>query len=409
MQPVYLDNNATTRMEPAVLAAMLPYFTEQFGNPSSQHGFGTAAGEAVRAAREAVRALVGAAQAHEVIFTSGGTESDNAAILSALEAQPGRGEVIVSAVEHPAVLSFVQYLAKQRGTVVHTIPVDGKGRLDVDAYRAALGPNTAIASIMWANNETGTIFPVAELAALAHEAGALFHTDAVQAAGRVAIDVNAAAIDMLSLSAHKLHGPKGIGALYVRKGVRFAPLIRGGKQERGRRAGTENVPGIAGLGKAAELALARPSSQSGRVGALRDSLEAGVLTRIGGCFVAGDTANRLANTSCIVFDTALGEVILAELNKAGIAASSGSACASGSVEPSHVLRALKVPYTAALGAIRFSFSEENTQADVERVLEVLPPAVAKAREVSGFAPSVPGAAGQSGRGAEMQSVEMQSL
>ena len=387
MQPVYLDNNATTRMEPAVLAAMLPYFTEQFGNPSSQHRFGTEAGEAERAGREQVRALVGAAHAHEIVFTSGGTESDNAAILSALEAQPGRNEVIVSAVEHPAVLSLVQHLAKQRGAVVHTIPVDGKGRLDMDAYRAALGPATAIASIMWANNETGTIFPVAELAALAHEAGALFHTDAVQAAGRVALDVKAAAIDMLSLSAHKFHGPKGIGALYVRKGVRFAPLIRGGKQERGRRGGTGNVPGIVGLGKAAELALARPPSQSGRVGALRDRLEAGALTRIGGCFVAGDIANRLPNTSCIVFDAALGEAILNELNKAGIAASSGSACASGSVEPSHVLRAMKAPYTAALGAIRFSFSEENTQADVERVLEVLPGAVAKAREVSGFAPA----------------------
>ncbi len=387
MQPVYLDNNATTRMAPEVLAAMLPYFSEHFGNPSSQHGFGTPAAGAVRAAREQVRALVGAEYAHEIIFASGGTESDNAAILGALETQTGRNEVIVSAVEHHAVLALVQYLAKQRGVAVRTIPVDGKGRLDMDAYRAALGPQTAIASIMWANNETGTIFPVAELAALAHEAGALFHTDAVQAAGRVAVDVKATAIDMLSLSAHKLHGPKGIGALYVRKGVRFASLIRGGKQERGRRAGTENVPGIVGFGKAAEQSLARPSSQAGRVGALRDSLEAGVLARIGGAFLAGDVANRLPNTSCIVFDAALGEAILSELSKGGIAASSGSACAAGSVEPSHVLRAMKVPYTAALGAIRFSLSHENTEADVERLLEVLPAAVTKAREVSGFAPA----------------------
>ena len=308
MQPVYLDNNATTRMDAGVLAAMLPYFTEHFGNPSSQHGFGTPAGEAVRAAREQVRALIGAEHAHEIVFTSGGTESDNAAILSALECQAGRNEIIVSAVEHPAVLALVQHLAKHRGAVVRTIPVDGKGRLDTHAYRAALGANTAIASIMWANNETGTIFPVAELAALAHEAGALFHTDAVQAMGRVHVDVKSTVIDMLSLSAHKLHGPKGIGALYVRKGVRFHPLIRGGKQERGRRAGTENVPGIVGLGKAAELVLAYPSGQALRVGALRDLLEAGVLTRIGGCFVAGDTANRLPNTSNIVFDGALGEV-----------------------------------------------------------------------------------------------------
>ena len=299
--------------------------------------------------------------------------------------QAGRHEVVVSAVEHHAVLALAQHLAK-RGVTVRIVPVDGKGRLDLDAYRAALGPQTAIASIMWANNETGTIFPVAELAALAHEAGALFHTDAVQAAGRVSLDVQAAGIDMLSLSAHKLHGPKGIGALYVRKGVRFAPLIRGGKQERGRRAGTENVPGIVGFGKAAEAALARLPEQAG-VAALRDHFEAGVLARIGGAFVAGDTANRLPNTSNIVFDTALGEVILTELNKAGIAASSGSACASGSVEPSHVLRAMKVPYPAALGAIRFSLSHENTAAEIERVLDVLPAAVARAREVSGFAPA----------------------
>jgi len=387
MQPVYLDNNATARMDPEVLAAMLPYFTEHFGNPSSQHGFGAAAGEAVKAAREKVQALIGAQHSHEVIFTSGGTESDNAAILSALETQPGKSEVIVSAVEHPAVLAAVQHLEKLRGIVVRTVPVDGKGRLDLYAYRAALGPNTAIASIMWANNETGTIFPAAELAGMAHEAGALFHTDAVQAAGRVSIDLKSTAIDMLSLSGHKLHGPKGIGALYVRKGVRFSASIRGGKQERGRRAGTENVPGIAGLGKAAELASARLASQADRVSALRSRFEAGVLTRISGCFVAGDTANRLPNTSNIVFDCALGEVILTELNKAGIAASSGSACASGSVEPSHVLRAMKVPYTAALGAIRFSFSHENTPAEIERVLDVLPAIVAKAREVSGFAPS----------------------
>jgi cysteine desulfurase len=250
-----------------------------------------------------------------------------------------------------------------------------------------LGPKTAIASIMWANNETGTIFPVAELAALAREAGALFHTDAVQAAGRVPLDVKAAGVDMLSLSAHKLHGPKGVGALYVKKGLRFAPLVRGGKQERARRAGTENVPGIVGLGKAAELSLAMGRSQAAHTSALRDRLEAAVLARIAGAFVAGDTANRLPNTSCIVFDAALGEVILSELAKAGIAASSGSACSSGSVEPSHVLKAMKVPYTAALGAIRFSFGHWNTEADVERVLAALPQAVAKAREVSGFAPA----------------------
>jgi cysteine desulfurase len=384
MQPVYLDNNATTRMAPEVLAEMVPYFTDHFGNASSSHAFGAKVAGAVRTAREQVQSLIGAELSQEIIFTSGGTESDNAAILSALEVEPSRNEVIVSAVEHPAILSLVQHLAKNRGIRVHTIPVDSKGRLDATAYRAALGPKTAVASIMWANNETGTIFPVKEFAALAHEAGALFHTDAVQAAGRLPIDVKSTSIDMLSLSAHKFHGPKGIGALYVRKGVRFHPLIRGGKQERGRRAGTENVPGIAGAGKAAELALERLASQEDGVLALRDRFEAGLLQKVEGCFVAGDTAHRLPNTSNILFDCAEGEVILLELNKAGIAASSGSACASGSTEPSHVLRAMKVPFTAALGAIRFSFSHENTAGDVERVLGLLPPIVAKARAASGF-------------------------
>ncbi|HWJ18604.1 MAG TPA: aminotransferase class V-fold PLP-dependent enzyme, partial [Geobacterales bacterium] len=327
MRPVYLDNNATTRMDPAVLAAMLPYFTDHFGNASSSHGFGAESGAAIKAAREQLQALIGAAHSHEIVFTSGGTESDNAAILSALEAEPARKEVIVSAVEHPAILAFAMHLQRDYGIVVHVIPVDDKGRIDVDAYKAALGYKTAIASLMWANNETGTIFPVAELAELAHEAGALFHTDAVQAVGRIPIDLKATEIDMLSLSAHKCNGPKGIGALYIRKGMRFNPQIRGGKQERGRRAGTENTPGIVGLGQAAELAHQRLASNAGqRVRNLRDWFEAQVLHRIGHCYLAGDVDNRLPNTSNIVFERAEGEVILSGLNKAGIAASSGSAC-----------------------------------------------------------------------------------
>lgn len=385
MRPVYLDNNATTRMDPAVLAAMLPYFTDHFGNASSSHSFGAEGSAAIRKAREQVQELIGAAHAHEIVFTSGGTESDNAAILSALGNDPSRREVIVSAVEHPAVLAFMMHQQRERGIVVHVIPVDGQGRIDIGAYKAALGVKTAIASIMWANNETGTIFPVAELAELAHEAGALFHTDAVQAAGRVPIDLKTTEIDMLSLSAHKFNGPKGIGALYVRKGLRFNPLIRGGKQERGRRAGTENTPGIAGFGKAAELAHQRLlANTQQRVRNLRDWFEAEVLRRIRHCYVAGDPDRRLPNTSNIVFECAEGEVILSELDKAGIAVSSGSACASGSTEPSHVLRAMNVPYTSALGAIRFSFSHENTSGDVTWVLEVLPAIVDKAREVSGF-------------------------
>ncbi len=385
MRPVYLDNNATTRMAPEALAAMLPYFTDHFGNASSSHSFGAESSAAVKTAREQVQALIGAAHSHEIVFTSGGTESDNAAILSALEAHPGRRELIVSAVEHPAILAFALHLQRDFAITVHVIPVDGRGRLDIEAYKGALGYKTAVASIMWANNETGTIFPVAELAELAHEAGALFHTDAVQAAGRIPIDLKTTEIDMLSVSAHKFNGPKGIGALYVRKGVRFDPLVRGGKQERGRRAGTENVPGIVGFGQAAELARQRLASNAGqRVRNLRDWFEAEVQGRISHCYVAGDPDRRLPNTSNIVFELAEGEALLLGLNRAGIAASSGSACASGSTEPSHVLRAMKVPYTSALGAIRFSFSHENTSEDVARVLEVLPGIVEKAREVSGF-------------------------
>jgi len=393
MSAVYLDNNATTRIDPAVLAAMLPYYTDHFGNASSQHAFGAAVSEAVRTAREDVQALIGAKHSHEIVITSGGTESDNTAILSALETQRARNEVVISAVEHPAVLALVRHLEKHRGIIARIIPVDRAGRLDIDAYRAALGPKTAVASIMWANNETGVLFPVAELAEIASAAGVLFHTDAVQAAGRAPLDVKATKIDMLSLSAHKFHGPKGIGALYVRKGVRFHSLIRGGKQERGRRAGTENAPCAVGMGKAASLALAR-LPESARLAALRDSFEAGVLARIPGCFIAGARSSRLPNTSNIVFDGAEGEVILTGLNNAGIAASSGSACSSGSTEPSHVLRAMQVPYVSALGAIRFSFSHENRAEDAGRVLEVLPQLIAKAREASGFsqAPASPAAA-----------------
>jgi cysteine desulfurase len=386
MKPVYLDNNATTRIDPAVLAAMLPYFTEHFGNASSSHALGVESSAAIHAARGKVQALTGAAHAHEVIFTSGGTESDNAAILSALEAQPDRNEIVLSAVEHPAALSLAMHLQRQGRAIVRLIPVDARGRLDIAAYKAALGPQTAVASIMWANNETGVIFPVAQLAEIAHEKDVLFHTDAVQAAGRMPIDVAATKIDMLSLSAHKFHGPKGIGALYVRKGVRFNALIRGGKQERGRRAGTENTPAIVGLGRAADLAQERLGAGAAeRIRLLRDRFEAGVLRQVNGSSIAGGPENRLPNTSAIVFECADGEAILAGLNKAGVAASSGSACTSGSTEPSHVLRAMKLPYTAALGAIRFSFSHENSNDDVNRALAVLPAIVEKSREASGFA------------------------
>lgn len=382
MRPIYLDNNATTRTDPDVVAAMLPFFTEQFGNASSTHAFGSEVAGAVRDARRHVQGLLGAAHDHEVIFTSGGTESDNTALLSALEARPDRNQIVTTAVEHPAILSFVAYLQQTRGVEVSMIGVDGNGRLDIDAYRAALGPRTAAASVMWANNETGTIYPVEELAGYAHEVGALFHTDAVQAVGKIPIDLSSSAIDMLSLSGHKLHGPKGIGALYVRKGVKFKPLLRGGRQERGRRAGTENVPAIVGLGKAAEIAAARIAEELTQVRTLRDRFEQGVLQQIGDCMVIGGGEDRLPNTSNIAFEFLDSEAILHKLEQAGIAASSGSACASGSMEPSHVLRAMNVPATSLQGAIRFSLSRENTPQDMDRVLDVLPGVISHLQSMS---------------------------
>ena len=381
MRPIYLDNNATTRTDPAVVEAMLPYFSDQFGNASSTHVFGTSVAEAVKQARQSVQALLGAAFHHEIIFTSGGTEADNAAILSALDTQQGRDEIVTTSVEHPAILALVEHLAASRGIKTHLIGVDTQGRLDIEAYQRALGPRTAIASVMWANNETGTLFPVERLAVLAHDAGALFHTDAVQAVGKVAIDLKATQIDMLSLSGHKLHGPKGIGALYVRKGTKFRALIRGGHQERGRRGGTENVPAIVGLGKAAELAIAHLADEQGRIRGLRDRLEQGVLQQIGDCALNGDPQNRLANTSNIAFAHVEGEAVLHHMNRAGIAASTGSACTAGSTEPSHVLRAMNVPAVRLRGAIRLSFSRDNSGDEVNRVLEVLPPIVAKLREM----------------------------
>ena len=384
MKAVYLDNNATTRVDPSVVEAMIPFFTEHFGNASSMHSFGTAVGGALKKARQQMQSLLGAEFDHEIVWTAGGTESDNTALMSALETQAGRSEIVTTAVEHPAILNLCSWLEKSRGTKVHYIGVDSRGRLDIEAYRRALSPRTAIASVMWANTETGTLFPVETLADLAHEAGALFHTDAVQAVGKVQIDLKTSEIDLLSLSGHKLHGPKGIGALYVRKGVRLRPLIRGGHQERGRRAGTENAPAIVGMGAAAELAQAHLGEENTRVKAMRDRLEKGLLQRIGNSFVTGDADHRLPNTANVAFEYVEGEGILLLLNKAGIAASSGSACTSGSLEPSHVLRAMKVPYTAAHGAIRFSFSRDNTESDVDHVLETMPGIIAQLRAMSPF-------------------------
>ncbi|KRR03696.1 cysteine desulfurase NifS [Bradyrhizobium jicamae] len=377
---VYLDNNATTRTDPRVVEAMLPFFTEQFGNASSAHAFGNEVAGALKQARHSLKALLGAAYDHEIVFTSGGTESNNAAILSALVTQEGRDEIVTTSVEHQATLALVNELAT-RGVRTHLIPVDSRGRLDVEAFRRALGPRTAVASVMWANNETGTIFPVEDLARMARASGALFHTDAVQAIGRVPIDLKVSDIDMLSMSAHKLHGPKGVGALYLRKGTQFRPLIWGGPQERQRRGGTENVPGIVGLGKAAKLAAERLEWERVRVGALRDRLEQATLQN-GYCMVLGDVSSRLPNTANIAFEHLEGEAIAHHLNRAGIAVSLGSACSSGSMEPSHVLRAMNVPARSLRGAVRFSLSHETTVEEVDLVVRTLSDIVAHLRAMS---------------------------
>lgn len=383
MNPIYLDNNATTACDPAVVEAMLPFFTEQFGNPSSMHSFGNKVAHALKEARGRVQALLGAEHESEIVFTSCGTESDSTAILSALKAQSGRNQIITTAVEHPAILTLCDYLEKE-GVVVHRLGVDKKGRLDLDEYRSLLSPRTAIVSVMWANNETGTIFPVETMAEMARSVGAMFHTDAVQAVGKIAIDLKSTKIDMLSLSGHKLHAPKGVGVLYLRRNTRFRPLLRGGHQERGRRSGTENSASIVGLGVAAKQALEHMAYENTEVKRLRDRLEAGILPRVPRSFVTGDTANRLPNTANIAFEFVEGEAILMLLNRQGIAASSGSACTSGSLEPSHVMRAMGIPYTAAHGTIRFSLSRYTTEAEIDRVIEAVPPIIAQLRRLSPY-------------------------
>ena len=383
MSNIYLDNNATTQVDPAIVEVMLPYFTEQFGNPSSMHSFGNKVGVAIKKARQQVQTLLGAEMDSEIIFTSCGTESDSTAILSALKAQPDRKEIITSTVEHPAVLTLCENLEKD-GYTVHRLAVDNRGRIDLNEYKKLLSDKVAVVSVMWANNETGTLFPVEEMAVMANAAGVMFHTDAVQAVGKVPIDLKNTKIDMLSLSGHKLHAPKGVGVLYLRRGTRFRPLLRGGHQERGRRAGTENTASIVALGKACEMAMEHMEYENTMVKAMRDRLEEGVLASVSNAFVTGDIDNRLPNTANIAFEYIEGEAILMLLNKAGIAASSGSACTSGSLEPSHVMRAMGVPYTAAHGTIRFSLSRYNTMQEVEEVIAAIPPIMEKLRKLSPY-------------------------
>ncbi len=379
---IYMDNNATTKVADEVIEEMMPYLAEKYGNPSSMHSFGGAVGKKISQARERVAALLGC-EPDEIIFTSCGTESDNTAIKGTLEVYPTRRKVVTTRVEHPAVLTTCRDL-ERHGYSVSEIGVDRAGCLDVDELGFRVDDNTAIVTVMWANNESGTIFPVEKIADIVKARGVVFHTDAVQAVGKIPLNLKESSIDLLSLSGHKLHAPKGIGVLYVRRGTRIGTFMHGGHQESGRRGGTENVPGIIALGKACELASQHLNEENTRVKALRDRLEEGLLASCPDCFVNGDPDNRLPNTTNISFEYIEGESILMMLNQFGICASSGSACTSGALEPSHVLRAMGVPFTAAHGSIRFSLSRYNTEDDVETVIEKMPPIIERLRELSPF-------------------------
>lgn len=379
---IYLDNNATTRVAPEVLEAMLPYLTEQYGNPSSMYSFGGVAHKAVEKAREQTAALLGASP-EEIVFTACGTESDSTAVLGAFEALPEKRHFITSRVEHSAIVAMGQYL-ERKGCRVTYLDVDGKGQISLEQLDRALTPDTGVVSLMYANNETGTIFPVAEAAAMARERGVPFHVDAVQAVGKLPIDLASLPVSYLALSGHKIHAPKGIGALYVRRGAPFRPFLRGGHQENGRRAGTENVASIVALGAACELAAKHIQDENTRVKALRDKLETGLLKAVPESRVNGDPANRLPNTTNISFKYVEGEAILLLLDQEGICASSGSACTSGSLEPSHVLRSMGVPFTYAHGSVRFSLSRYTTEAEIDKALEVVPRVITRLREISPY-------------------------
>jgi len=383
VKQVYLDNNATCMVSPGVRDAMLPFFGELYGNPSSMHNFGGQVAVHVKAAREKVAALLNVSP-EEIVFTSCGTESDNHAIRGVLEANPEKRHIVTTKVEHPAVLNVYRFLAKKKGYRVTEREVSKQGDLDLDQLREALTPDTAILSVMAANNETGTLFPIDEIAAIAREKGVIFHTDAVQAVGKIPLDLKKIQCDLLSLSGHKLHTPKGIGALYIRKGTRISPFMIGGHQENGRRAGTENVPYVIALGKACEEAMNDIFDENNRVRKLRDKLESGLLSVIKQAHINGNPRWRLPNTTNIGFEAVEGEAILLHLSAAGIAASSGSACTSGSLEPSHVLMAMQTPFSYAHGSVRFSLSKFTTEEEIDYTLKVVPPVIQKLREMSPF-------------------------
>lgn len=388
---VYLDNNATTRIAPEVCDAMTPFFGERYGNPSSMHAFGGRVAQDVARAREEVAAFLNC-ESEEIVFTSCATESDNAAIRGTAEWYGKDLKVITTAVEHPAVLQPCRRL-KALGHDVVFLGVDSDGQINLDELEAELtkhqAPDTkhqALVSIMWANNETGVVFPMEKIAAICKAHGAILHTDAVQVAGKIPVDVKKVPVDLLSMSGHKFHAPKGIGILYVRKGTRLKPFMLGGHQEAGRRAGTENVPYVVGLAKACELARLGMADEAKKLTALRDRLEAGILATCPNVRVNGDRANRLPNTLNVSFEYVEGEAIAYHLSDLGICISTGSACASGSLDPSHVIRAMGVPFTAVHGSVRFSFSRYNTEADVDYVLENLPPVIKRLRTLSPFGP-----------------------
>ena len=382
---IYMDNNATTRVAPEVVDAMMPFLTDCYGNPSSMHTFGGQVGRVVNEAREHIANLLGA-EPEEIVFTSCGTESDSTAILSALQTFPEQRHVVTTRVEHPAVKNLCDNLDSLTGHKhkITRLHVANDGTLNLDQYQESLKEDTAIVSVMWANNETGVIFPVEEMAAMAKENGILFHTDAVQAVGKIPINLKESAIDFLSVSGHKLHAPKGVGVLYIRKGTPFIPFLNGGHQEHGRRGGTENVASIVGLGTACKLAYEKMEEENTRVKYLRDKLEKGLMEKIPRSMLNGHEKDRLPNTANISFEFVEGEAILLHMNRYNICASSGSACTSGSLEPSHVLRAMGVPFTAAHGSIRFSLSIYNTEEEVDFILAKMPSIIANLRAMSPF-------------------------
>ncbi len=382
MKEIYLDNNASTRVADEAVEAMLPYFGTLYGNPSSMHTFGGQLHRKIEGARQEVAGLINA-EADEIIFTSCGTESDNTAIMSALLTNPQKKHIITTKVEHHAVLNFCMEMSR-RGYNVTYLPVDRLGQLNLKDLESAITDNTAVVSIMYANNETGVIFPMEEIAGIVKSKGVMLHTDAVQVVGKMPIDVKKLPVDMLSLSGHKIHAPKGVGALYIRKGTRFSPYMIGGHQENGRRAGTENIASIIGLGKACLLAKRYMPEEYTTIKALRDKLEQGLLKSCPDARINGDVGHRLPNTTNISFEYVEGEAILLRLNEDNICASSGSACTSGSLEPSHVLRALGVPFTAIHGSIRFSLSRYNTDEDINIIFDRMPKIIKELRELSPY-------------------------